>query len=317
MGSLYIEKKDYAKAIEYLQRYAQVAPNDENPYESMGGLYLEMNDYPKSIEMYQKVLQITPDHHWGLTGLARNYLKMGDYDKARDQLYRRLETAKLYPNRQGVYHALATLSIAEGDVDNALHFLSKRSEIIQQESDIDRLIQNYFFTVEILFENGKIAEAEKELETLRNLIETADLTEGEKNLAIRDYLTQAICLSIAGGNILRAKELYGQYCNTMKNNPEHSAKKMSWEEKLQFALSGLIALTEGNYEKAISDLILSELKDPWTNYYLALAYQKKGDKAKAIEKLESTVNYYGGPSIENEIYRRRAQEQLAILKTGP
>ena len=52
----------------------------------------------------------------------------------------------------------------------------------------------------------------------------------------------------------------------------------------------------------------------WVNYYLAEAYLKTGNRAKAIERLKSAINYTGGPHITAEIYRRRAEEQLSILE---
>jgi tetratricopeptide (TPR) repeat protein len=313
MGYIYRRKKDYAKAIEYFERYAKIAPKDENPYDSMAGLYLGMNNFSKSIEMYQKVLDITPDHIWGLTGIAANYIRMGEYQKARDQLNRALQTANSYNARQRTQHFLAILSIAEGDVDQAIRHMENRGEIMKQEGNIIDFAGNELSIAEILFEHGRIAGAEKKLEWFNKTIETSKLSEGEKDQAVLSYLSQTICLEVIKENISRARGLYNQYCENLDKKIKVSNKNMKWWENWRFGLSGLIAYAEGNYNIAISDLKQTGQKGPWVNYHLANSYLKIGDRTKAIERLKSTINYTGGPHITAEIYRRRAEEQLAIL----
>ena len=82
-------------------------------------------------------------------------------------------------------------------------------------------------------------------------------------------------------------------------------------------LSGFIAYSEGDYNKAISDLNQSNSKtpfdDPLSDYYLALAHIKLGKKTEAIDNLKSAANYKGNVSLTKEIFRKKAKELLSQL----
>ena len=94
---------------------------------------------------------------------------------------------------------------------------------------------------------------------------------------------------------------------------------------IPFTFAGLIAYAESNYEKAISALQQSNLNFSFfhynfdvsvNRYYLALAYAKSGNKKRAVELLESVIDYNDTVRIVNEIMRHHAKIQLAILNKG-
>jgi tetratricopeptide (TPR) repeat protein len=209
---------------------------------------------------------------------------------------------------------LAILSISEGEVDSAIRHMENRGTIFKQKGNIVMLAGNELSLAEILFENGRIAEAEKKLEWFKETIETSQLSEGEKDQGVLSYLSQAICMEIIKADISKARGLYNQYCENLDKKITVSNKNMKWWENWRFGLSGLIAYAEGNYNIAISDFNQTGPEGTWVNYYLAEAYLKMENRTKAIERLKSVINYSGGPHITAEIYRRRAEEQLAVLK---
>ena len=108
--------------------------------------------------------------------------------------------------------------------------------------------------------------------------------------------------------LLTAKE----YAEMYKNHGE-KYEDLGYIEN-NFTLSGLIAYAEKNYEMAISDLKQSNLNNPFNKYHIALAYIKNGEKTKAIDNLESAVNYTANVSLTNESVRVRTAKQLALLK---
>jgi hypothetical protein len=115
-------------------------------------------------------------------------------------------------------------------------------------------------------------------------------------------------LAVKKGNINQAKEYAEMYNEEIERDDDPNLIK--WN----FALSGLIAYTEGNFEKAISDLKQSNLNEPFNNYHLALAFLKIGNESETIKKLESAATYVRFPNLDREIYRNRAEKQLAHLK---
>jgi tetratricopeptide (TPR) repeat protein len=283
LGYVYLGKGDYKKALEYLQRYANVAPNEQNPYDSMAEVYLIMGDYKKSIEMYEKAsqLQLEPDLS-KTTGIASNLIKMGEYKKAREYLYQWSESAGAYGYKRRMFRSLAMTYIADGDLENTFKEMEKIGHLAMQKLHTVWVVQNEFDICEILYENGELKEAELKLTTGKNLIETADIPEQDNDFLLRLYFWHSSRLTIKKGKLDQATE----YAEMFKKRVEKN--KDTDQMKRYFALSGLLAYTRENYEKAISDLIKSEQDDdPFTNYYLALAYQKNENQTKAIEKLES------------------------------
>jgi tetratricopeptide (TPR) repeat protein len=310
LGYKYYHKGEYRKSLEYLQRYAEIAPNEANPYDSMADIYMRINEYEKSIEMYEKAYNLMHQKGYTRHGIALNYIKMGEYKMARDLLNQILNYNDSPSSKAGTHYKLAIVYIGEGDLEKALQEMNMRDSIYKLLSDTFSLAINQGAKSEIFYENKRIKEAEEILEAGRALIERSKLSKGQKDIFKIGYLSHMVGISIQKRANDQAKKYLEMYEKEIDKNPEPNL----YMENLYFMLSGLIAYADGNYMKAISDLIRSAEDDAWTNYYLALAYQNNGDKTKAIQKLEGAVNYYGGPSFTNEIYRRRAAKQLAILK---
>ena len=79
-------------------------------------------------------------------------------------------------------------------------------------------------------------------------------------------------------------------------------------------LFGRIALENENYKKAIDELLQSNLQDPYNLYRLALSYNGIGDKKKAIEYLEKTVNFNALNNLNYAFCRSNAKKMLIDLR---
>jgi serine/threonine protein kinase/Tfp pilus assembly protein PilF len=304
----YQSKEDYTRALEYSQRIIDLTPNDPYQYYSRGEIFLRMNEYTKSIEMYKKALKIKPDLFYSHIGIVSNMIKMGKYQKARNHLNQWSEFASSDLEQEMIHHYLATTYIAEGNLENALKELENRGNLAEQSSDTLLLFENQFLISEILYENDRIIKAEEKLAAGKKLMESFDLSENIEITLWEQYLFSVTRFALKTGNMDQAKTYAEMY-------KKHVEKNMSPGYIIYyFTLSGLIAYAEENYEKSISELEQSNLDDPFNNYHLALAYKKNGDETKAIEKLESAVNYSGFVSLINEKVRVRAEKQLTILK---
>jgi len=300
IGYAYMAIGDYTNALGYLQRCAALAPNKANVYDSLGDVYLRMNEHTKSIEMYEKAEKL--GH--GLShyiGIASNFIKMGTYRKARNHL-NQCPNIKYDWWQWAFYELMAITYMAEGDLESTIKEIESIANLAMQNLDTVIYIQNQFKMSEILYENGKLDDAMHKLVTAKNLIENSDLSDEDENNLWEMYLEHSTQLALKIGNINQAKEYAVQYKDYNSNE--------------YFILYGLIAYAEENYEKAITDLKQSDLNSPFSNYHLALAYQKNGDKTQAIEKLENAIKYYGRVNIFKEIARQQAEKQLAILKAG-
>jgi serine/threonine protein kinase/Tfp pilus assembly protein PilF len=61
LAYLYVGQKEYDKAIEYFQKYADAYPGEANPLDSMAEAYFWMGKYDQAIEKYKAALEIKPD----------------------------------------------------------------------------------------------------------------------------------------------------------------------------------------------------------------------------------------------------------------
>jgi tetratricopeptide (TPR) repeat protein len=273
----------------------------------MGDVYRRMGEYAKSTEMYEKALKLNPTS-WPHISIATNLIKMGEQQKARNQLYQGLEIASSYLSLLQAHLFLAISYIAEGDLENTLREMETRVNLAKEKSDTLEIARNQFKISEILYENGKIKEAEEKVMTGKEFMGSAELSEEEKNTLWNLYIWHSTRLMVKKGKLDQAKEYAEMYKTRSEKN----------DDPAYLTLSGLIANAEENYEKAISYLNQANLGDPFpkpfTDYHLALAYLKNGEETKAIKILESVVNYNALCSLTNEMTRVLAEKQLVILK---
>jgi len=301
IGYAYVKKRNYTKALEYLQRFADAGPNDFNAYDSMGEVYLMMNNYKKSIEMYQKAFNLDP-HGYPYALIGLNYIKMGEFQKARTHLNQWYKSGSSYDDQMFIQRFMAISYFAEGDFGNALIEMEKKVMLAKQESDTFQIAENQFYISEILYMNGKIKESEERLTLGKKLIESSNLVDNYKYRLWRTFYWHSTRLAVKKGNIDQAKK--------------YAEKYKDYDINKYLTLSGLIAYTENNYEKAIAQLNQSNLDDTFTNYYQALVNIKTGDIDKAIDRLKRVVDYNDPLWIQNELFRYHANKQLAILNKG-
>jgi tetratricopeptide (TPR) repeat protein/TolB-like protein len=61
MAYIFVDLKDYEKAVEYFDRYASFSPGEANPFDSMGEMYFRMGKLDDAIAKYEHALEIKPD----------------------------------------------------------------------------------------------------------------------------------------------------------------------------------------------------------------------------------------------------------------
>jgi tetratricopeptide (TPR) repeat protein len=80
--TLYIENEDLEKALEFAQRWGELAPDDPKVREMIGKLHLSTGGEDEALGEMEKVLEMNPDDHATRESLAAMYFKRGDLDKA-------------------------------------------------------------------------------------------------------------------------------------------------------------------------------------------------------------------------------------------
>jgi len=308
MGYIYRYQEDYTAAEESFKKYIKLIPDDPNPYDSYAELLLKMGEYEVSIENYEKALEIDPDFIHSHRGIATNLVYMREYKKARGQLKHLYKIAQDDNLRENAHFWIAVSYLAEGDVDKTLEEIEKLYHIAEGRSDVPTMIGNMYTRTALLFEDGRLDEAEALLAESRELLEKADLTPVIKNNLGRGYWFQKTRLALKKNQLKEAKEYSEKYREiaAQTENP--------MPMRYYHTLAGMISYTENQYDKSISEFKQSNLDDPFNRYQLAQACIAKDDKDMAIQELEYVVNYNDLMNLGYTMVRNRAEKQLGRLK---
>lgn len=78
LGYLELNRGNYEKAIEYMQKYAFLAPDLANPHDSLGEVYLVMGRYEEAEAEFQASVKMQPDFYHSLINLGKVYLGRGE-----------------------------------------------------------------------------------------------------------------------------------------------------------------------------------------------------------------------------------------------
>jgi tetratricopeptide (TPR) repeat protein len=109
------------------------------------------------------------------------------------------------------------------------------------------------------------------------------------------------------GKVEDAKKLAEEF--TVSTNKANNTFQI-W---LAHSLNGLIAIQEKDYKKAISEFEKSNLQNPQTYYYMAVAYSKDGNSTEAKKYADKCANFNALISLNQAFVRNKAKEMVASL----
>jgi tetratricopeptide (TPR) repeat protein len=109
-------------------------------------------------------------------------------------------------------------------------------------------------------------------------------------------------VAIATGDLPTAK---GEGDAFMK---ESQARKNNFQVRLGHELAGMIALKEKNYDGALAHLEQANQQDSYNLYRMGLAYEGKGDRAKAKEMFRSAAEFNQLPTLNSAFARAKTRK---------
>ena len=86
LGYMELNRGNYDKAIEHMQKYAFLAPDLANPHDSLGDVYYAQGRYEDAEAEYVKSVTMQPDFYASLINLGRTYLARGQIKQGVDIL---------------------------------------------------------------------------------------------------------------------------------------------------------------------------------------------------------------------------------------
>jgi tetratricopeptide (TPR) repeat protein len=296
-AKLYIQQKNYDKALEVLQKEVQKNPKSDQGYYLMGVVYSEKGDYPKMVESFDQSLAISKTYEkeikdykkstWVTVfnrGVAffQRATKIQDEDSMMVYFDKAVAdfkaAADIEPDSADSYKNLAFAYMSKGDNEAAIAPLQKIIALEKDKDGYKYLGEIYYVMGNNLKNQGKDAEAK---EYFNKAIDV--LSEGRK--LYPDDTDMLLFLSNAYIGADRISEATSQFEAGVKAEPNNKYYRYNYgvlllgaekyaeaEEQFKKALE-----IDPNYNNAIYNLGVTYLK--W-----GLSIQKKAEAENKIDE---------------------------------
>ncbi|MFC1824946.1 tetratricopeptide repeat protein [Thermodesulfobacteriota bacterium] len=287
LASIHMANRDNEKARHYLSLAIEGDPESTFLYRKMALLLKQMKSYQEAADYALKAIELDPDKVGNHVILADIYTVSGKKEKALQEYKKIIE---LDPRQNRVRLILTTILIRNGQFKVALEHIN---QLIQQDPN---LVIAHYYRGRIHLELRNFKEAESAyLETLKlnkrmepALFDLASLYQMEKKNLQAAEIYETL-LGYYPANSTARERLINLY---FRIGDETKAEKHMNQIKDQTKPGdpnrqalGLIYLRHGKLDKSIEelDLIVSAWpEDDKSRYYLASAYEEKGESEKAL-----------------------------------
>lgn len=288
-GIDYFNKTVYEKALFEFKTSLQKPNPQPQVHYNMGLTYHYLGNYENAIACYNHFLALRPDDYDGLYNLALTYYTLENYSKAQEIFEKCLDIKKEEEGIKALVLCYLALDAPQKAIDLASRF---SNEGLQGK--------NFAYVIAKTFENKNSFSREfKNIETAIELYSNMILNDPENHNL---YLSISICYAKKGD---------------WENSVEFCKKALekapaSYEVNNQM---GLIYYCRNQVEEAVKFYEIALKSKPEGDYKiysnLAYAYEKLGDKDKAIKMFSSLIKKFPNYPAKDEI-----KNHLRILKTS-
>lgn len=303
MGYAYRFMGKYADAEQAFKNYIELIPNDPNPYDSYAELLMKQGRYAESIENYEKALKADSNFVASYVGIGNDQMFMGKGDEARKTFARLAGVARNDGEKRQAMFWTATSYLHERATDKAIAEVKKMAAVAEASKDLANLSGDYNLTGDILLEAGRHQEAEAQYKLQVESMGKANVPAEVKEATRRNSLFDRGRVAIAKNDVAAAKAISADYARQV------AAKGVPFEIWQSHELAGRVALAEKDHATAVKELQQANQQDPRVLYLLAVAFQGKGDGAKAKETAAKAADW--NALAGNYAYVRAKAKQLA------
>jgi tetratricopeptide (TPR) repeat protein len=276
MGKTEEAEKWYKKSI-------SMNPGVPMYYFNYGQLLRNVGRIDEAIEMYNKIPGADTDYSVNLF-LGHCYTAKGEYVKARESYQKSFDLSVNDVQKNAQLLNIAYSYLYEEKLDEACSSIDKCIEFEKKSSEMKiQIIENNFNKSYCYYFYNDMTNADKFLKEGLALINTLKLSETDLNNYTKYGIFHKGWLLAVSGKSAEAEKCMEDFRDSMKDEAELNAMKATWD-----ALRGIVAFSRKNWTDA--EIFLESSKTPFSNYYLGLIYQNKGEKEKAKEVFIKIVN---------------------------
>jgi len=304
LGYAYRAQGKNAEAEKTFKKYAELLPDDPNPHDSYAELLMRLGRFDESVAEYKKALQIDQYFLSAYVGIANNQIFAGKGDDARATLKQMLTKARNDGEKRQVWFWTAETYAHEERWGDAIKSIEEEKKIADASGDLVSASQDLNFIGNLLLGAGKPAEAAQKFEESLKLVDRSTASDAVKEAAHRNHLFDMGRVAVAKGDLATARATATKYATAV------DAKKVPFEVRQSHELAGLVAVHAKEWDSALAELGKAGGQNPRVTYLTGLAWQGKGDSAKAAEAFKAVAEY----NQLNGIYafvRPQARRELA------
>jgi tetratricopeptide (TPR) repeat protein len=293
------------QAEKSFKRYIALIPTDPNPYDSYAELLMKMGRFDESIAMYRKALATDPHFAPSRFGIASNLMFQGKHEEARAEAWKLYEAARNDGERRTALFGAAVIYADEGKLDLALAELKKEYAVAENINDTAAMSADLVAMGDVAVEAGQADEARKFYARSLEMQQRSDLSAEVKEDAKLNHHYNLGRAALRAGDLTGARE----HAKTFLSGA--TAKNNGGEIRQAHELTGAIALQEKKYDQALEELRQGNQQNPYTLYRIALAYQGKGDQAKAVDFFRQAADQHTLPTLNYAFVRAKAKKMKA------
>jgi tetratricopeptide (TPR) repeat protein len=305
MGYAYRTAGRYPEAEQAFKKYIELIPDDPNPYDSYAELLMKMGRFDESTAQYRKALEVNPQFAPSFIGISTNLMFQGKYDASRAEAKTLYDGARNDGEKRAAMFAVTATYADEGKFDLALAELDKQYALGAGIGDAAAMAGDATFMGNVLLQSGKPMEALKKFEQAVRVTEASQLSAEVKANAKLLHRYNAARVAIATKDFATAKREGDAFLR------ESQARQNGFQVRLGHEVAGMIALEEKNYDGALAHLEQANQQDPYTLYRIGLAYEGKGDRAKAKEMFQRAADFNQLPTLNSAFARAKTRKLKA------
>jgi len=302
VGYAYRTEGRYPEAEQAFKKYIELIPNDPNPYDSYAELLMKTGRFDESIAQYRKALEVNPQFAPSFIGISSDLMFQGKYDASRAEAKKLYDVARNDGEKRGAMFATTVTYVEEGKFDLALAELDKQYALGEGIGDAAAMAGDATFMGNVLLESGKPAAALKKFQQAVQVTEASQLSAEVKENAKLIHRYNAARVAVTTKDLATAKREGDAFLR------ESQARKNSFQVRLGHEVAGMIALEEKNYDGALAHLEQANKQDPYNLYRMGLAYEGKGDRAKAKEMFRSAADFNQLPTLNSAFVRAKTRK---------
>jgi tetratricopeptide (TPR) repeat protein len=273
MAYTYAHMRQYAKAVEFIAKYAASLPGEPNPEDSYGEMLRLAGNFDQSIQHYRAALKMDPNFYYAQFGIADTYSLMGDQTQARKEYaagFEKFQPGEVDEVRWRILEA--TTYVRESDWRSA-------DRAFQAIADKEHTRQNYHLEANIY---RQMATYQPDPGRALQLLDKASAILREAQKAVqRDVQQEAayiLRVRVELGARQQDKTAMGTSLDRLRQMAQTSNDPMI--ESAYHGAAGALLYAEGDFIRAIGHLE-QNTNDPFSAELLAYAYEKAGDLESA------------------------------------